>query len=417
MLYLPMVDASPQNVAMIINPPMKSADIFTQPMADGGTITVTNKYHAFNVFTQPDEDLWTFDRKGRLVGMFLDSINYRRSLGNVFFKKSRITENGFDYRGMDPIQPEEADILLSRCFPILESVIHSVPDQHLEMIHKILAMDFNGLSNDGKLFNDIYRPITILPPDQYMALVLQITEGCNYNLCTFCDSYRDRPFRIKPLDEIENHIEQVIRFFGDSISLRKSIFLADANALVTPIDRLLSMAELIRKRISSLSKLFSFIDVFTGIRKSVDDFSNLKSAGLHRVYLGAESGNNDLLEFLNKIQIEDEILSLAESIKTGGINLGVIFLVGAGGEVFRERHLKDSVNLIKNLPLGKGDIIYISEFYKTNPEYEIEMKKNKLTLPSRMEIREMANEFKLSVKENVPKGVAVSVYDIQQFIY
>jgi hypothetical protein len=91
--------------------------------------------------------------------------------------------------------------------------------------------------------------------------------------------------------------------------------------------------------------------------------------------------------------------------------------VGAGGEVFRERHLKDSLNLIKKLPLGKGDIIYISEFYKTNPEYEIEMKKYNLTLPSRMEIREMANEFKLSVKENVPRGVAVSIYDIQQFIY
>ncbi|MBT3759381.1 MAG: radical SAM protein [Candidatus Marinimicrobia bacterium] len=417
MLYSPMVDESPQNVIMIINPPMKPAEIFTHSLGDGCTITVTNKYHAFNVFTQPDEDLWTFDRKGRLVGMFLDSINYRRSLDNVFYKKSRFTENGFDFREMDPIQSEEADNLLSRCFPTLESIIHIVPDQHREMIHRILEMDFKGLSKDGKLFNDIYRPITILPPDQYMALVLQITEGCNYNLCTFCDFYRDRPFRIKSLDEIENHIEKVLQFFGDSISLRKSIFFADANALVTPIDRLLSVAELIRNRIPSLKKLFSFIDVFTGIRKSVDDFSNLKSAGLHRVYLGVESGNNDLLEFLNKVQFEDDILTLAESIKTGGINLGVIFLVGAGGEVFRERHLKDSLNLIKKLPLGKGDIIYISEFYKTNPEYEIEMKKYNLTLPSRMEIREMANEFKLSVKENVPRGVAVSIYDIQQFIY
>jgi radical SAM superfamily enzyme YgiQ (UPF0313 family) len=49
----------------------------------------------------------------------------------------------------------------------------------------------------GPFRNSIYKPVSILPPDQYLALVVQATEGCSYNECSFCTFYRDRPFRIK----------------------------------------------------------------------------------------------------------------------------------------------------------------------------------------------------------------------------
>ena len=105
--------------------------------------------------------------------------------------------------------------------------------------------DWAALQADARRFGEIYRPVSILPPDQYLALVVQATEGCSYNQCTFCDFYRDRPFRVKSADELRAHIAAVQAFFGPALGLRKSLFLADANALVVPMPRLRAWLDVI----------------------------------------------------------------------------------------------------------------------------------------------------------------------------
>jgi len=139
--------------------------------------------------------------------------------------------------------------------------------------------------------------------------------------------------------------------------------------------------------------------------------------GLERVYLGVESGNSELLDFLHKLQLTDDILELSNHLKMGGVRLGIIILVGAGGESFRQKHLEDSLKLVKRLPLDSGNIIYISEFYETNPLYRSTMETRGIEVSTRLDIRTMSTEFKAAVKQMVPKGVSVSIYDLQQFIY
>ena len=250
-----------------------------------------------------------------------------------------------------------------------------------------------------------------------MSLVIQITEGCNYNQCTFCNFYRDRPFKIKSTDELEIHLNKVKSFFGKGISLRKSIFLADANALAVPQKRLISGLELIINQFPQFNNYYSFIDVFTGLKKSVRDFKQLKKLGIKRVYLGVESGNNDLMLFLNKHQLNKDIIELTYNLKQSGIDTGIIFLIGAGGNKYAKQHLVDSIKLLKQLPHDKGDIIYLSELYETNSTYEKSMAERNIPLPTRQEIRQWSNEFKLKLKEKYSKDVQVSVYDINQFFY
>ena len=385
------------------------------PLAGGRTLRLTLKHHAFNVFTQPDEDLWTFDRTGRLLGMYVNGVNYRRTLDNRFVRKSREMIEGETYREVSLIPWKEAENLLAQSHHLLEQA-QNLPAGFADMARKVLARKMDDLEEEGERFRRIYLPVTILPPDQYMALVLQITEGCNYNLCTFCNFYRDRPFRIKSMPEVAEHITRVLDFFAAGLTLRKSVFLADANALATPQERLVSFLEMIRTKIPQ-RRVYSFIDVFTGLKKTAEDFARLKTLGLQRVYLGVESGSADLLELLNKPQLTEDVIQLAESLKAGGLDLGLIFLAGAGGKKYHGAHLAESLELVRRLPLGKGDIVYISEFYETNREYNRVLKEVKAPLPERKDVRRMAVEFNREMRTVVPIGTAVSVYDIQQFLY
>lgn len=385
------------------------------PLAGERTLRLTLKHHAFNVFTQPDEDLWTFDRTGRLLGMYVNGVNYRRTLDNRFVRKSREMIEGETYREVSLIPWKEAENLLAQSHHLLEQA-QNLPAGFADMARKVLARKMDDLEEEGERFRRIYLPVTILPPDQYMALVLQITEGCNYNLCTFCNFYRDRPFRIKSMPEVEEHITRVLDFFAAGLTLRKSVFLADANALATPQERLVSFLEMIRTKIPQ-RRVYSFIDVFTGLKKTAEDFARLKTLGLQRVYLGVESGSADLLELLNKPQLTEDVIQLAESLKAGGLDLGLIFLAGAGGKKYHGAHLAESLELVRRLPLGKGDIVYISEFYETNREYNRVLKEVKASLPERKDVRRMAVEFNREMRTVVPIGTAVSVYDIQQFLY
>ncbi len=395
----------------------KTAEILNFPLSDERSLGVTLKPHAFNLFERPGENLWTFDLEGRLLGMYVDGINYRRTLDNRYFKKSRIHMHGEDFRQVIEISPTKIVPLLDRARNLLALVADELPSQFELAAERVLSSDMSILETDAAVFKSVYLPISILPPDQYMALVLQVTEGCNYNQCSFCNFYRDRPFRIKSQEEAQAHFQAVKTFFGAGLKLRKSIFLADANALVIPQKRLLPMLETIQQEFQDTPEIYSFIDVFTGIKKGPSDFAQLAKRGLRRVYLGLESANAELLELLGKPQLSEDILQLGEDLKDGGVRLGVIILAGAGGGKFRKAHLKDSLSLIQKLNLSFGDMVYISEFYETNREYRCAMEQAGIELPGPYAIRKMSNELRFELRRKLHKDVAVSVYDIQQFCY
>ena len=395
----------------------RNAKIHTLQIADDHQVTVTLKSNALNLFEQAQENLWTYDLSGRLMGMYVDGENYRRSLDDRFYHKYRITHTDEVFRQVDEVDHQTADPLINRGIQLLKQVEQSLPDDFKSMASLICAQCPAALKKDGEVFRQIYQPITILPPDQYLALVVQLTIGCNYNRCIFCNFYRDRKFRIRSTEDFRQHLISVKSFMGAGLSTRRSIFLADANALVIPQDRLLIQLAQVREFFPELEQLYSFIDVFTGIRKDRQDFAQLREMGIRRVYLGVESGDAELLELLNKPQLTEDIITLARELKEGGIQLGVILLAGAGGIRFHRQHLEQSLKLIDTLSLGQGDMVYISEFYDTNPEYEAVLKHRGIPIPSRQETRRCSNEFGSRLKPLRQKGIKIGVYDIQQFVY
>ena len=206
------------------------------------------------------------DRAGRLYSVYRAGVHHRRSLNGSILQKWTTDER--QRRWLD--QPE-ADQLIDNtadCFRQLHAALRapdwewvtpperfSALDDLLHVIDRAAQFDSATAQSDAARFAEVYsansarsagsNPIGILPPDQYLALVLQATTGCSFNTCTFCDLYQ-QPFHIKTPAEFRQHLRDVRDYLGDSLLLRqRSIFLGAANALAIPLPRLLPLFEII----------------------------------------------------------------------------------------------------------------------------------------------------------------------------
>lgn len=381
------------------------------------TVSFTNKSHAFNVFINPGGTLWSFDMEGRLIGMYVEEKSIRRTMDNRFYLKSRVLIGLDLFRTVEEIKDSDIAGYYQQGLDWIVSYMNALPDEFAKIARRIISWDLPRLRAQRTDFQKIYHPISILPPDQYLALVLQITLGCSYNKCAFCNFYRDRSFRIKSLEQIRQHAIEVKNFFGRGLSLRRSIFLGDANALAMPQRILVPALSELYSIFPEIQNYYAFIDVYTGIKKSSEDFIALKRLGLKRVYFGIETGNSELLELLNKPRLDANLRDILGALKNARIGIGLIFLSGIGGRKYIESHVEDSASLVQSLSLGESDIVYISEYYDVNPEYQAVMDQNGIPPLSRQEIRRQTNYFKNSLKQVVPRSVKVSTYDIQQFCY
>ena len=395
-----------------------------------------------------------YDREGRLTGAWIEGRNYRRSLDNRVIEKQEGPQPGLSYRVRRELPPDEARAFLARVYGMLAEYRAALRDSATQplgsptpddcaavrdALDRVLECDLDRLEHDRATFNLIYKPINILPPDQYLALVLQATEGCSYNHCAFCGFYRDRSFRIKTLDEFRQHIRDVRSFFGGALGYRKSIFLADANALIIPQEQLLPIFDAINaefalhprgldhdalkaweaQRPIHFDGVYSFIDAFTTRRKQARDFAALAERGLRRVYIGLESGDAELLKFLGKPNTPDDVEQLVCHVKAGGVAVGLVILAGAGGDRYAASHVQQTAALVNAMPLDANDLVYFSELVDyPGSEYSARAKEAGIRPMSIEEIEhqmaQMRAAFQFANKENSPK---VSYYDIREFIY
>jgi radical SAM superfamily enzyme YgiQ (UPF0313 family) len=229
----------------------------------------------------------------------------------------------------------------------------------------VLAFGPDRLAADGAIYRSLYKPVSILPPDQYLALVLQATEGCSWNRCTFCGLYRDRAFRIHTPESFRTHCEGVRDFFGAGLSLRRGIFLADANALVIPQARLLALFEIAQHHFAlpeGPRPVFSFVSAFDVARKSAGEWADLRALGLRRAYIGLETGDETLLRFLSKPGSVQDAVEAVTALRAGGVSVGVILMAGIGGDRFAADHVTHSVEAIRAMALGPDDQVYLSNY-------------------------------------------------------
>lgn len=397
---------------------------------------------------------FTFDLKGRLVGGFDNGRTYRRTLDHRVVEKR--STGGGDERARErrTLSREERRALVARAYGharrtrdaldtgavvVLNSTVADDVwrPRGVTALEAIAAWDDDTLEADASAFRSVYEAIGILPPDQYRALVLQATQGCSYNRCTFCTFYRGQGFRIKTPTEFESHIRAVTAFHGVALPLYRSIFLGEANALVAPQRLLVPMLDLVNRELevapadlsgvgraawlaarpAAFDGIYAFVSALDALRKGPDDIAELRARGLRRVYIGLESGDEGLLRFLNKPNTAAQALAGVRDIKAGGVAVGVVVMLGVGGDAYAAPHVTHTADILNRMDLSGGDILYFSEYVDSpGSEYGARAAEEHIAPLSAQDIRAQraAIQARLRFPGPPPK---VAVYDIREFAY
>ena len=181
------------------------------------------------------------------------------------------------------------------------------------------------------------------PPSEAHSLILPVTNGCSWNKCTFCEMYTAPQKKFRARDEAE--VLDEIRRVGERYIVNR-IFLADGDAMVLPTHRLLRILEAIAEHIPSVERVTSYCLPRNLKRKSVEELKELREAGLAMLYVGAESGDDEVLERVNK---GETAASTADAlIKAGeaGLKRSVMILNRLGGLSLSKQHALNSARLL-----------------------------------------------------------------------
>jgi radical SAM superfamily enzyme YgiQ (UPF0313 family) len=170
----------------------------------------------------------------------------------------------------------------------------------------------------------VYRP-----PSEADALIVQATIGCSWNHCTYCDMYRDKPFRGAAAGRDAARPRRAGRAAGDRID---KLFLADGDALVLPTDTLLAILVRARERFPRLERVSCYAMARNVAGKSDAELLALRDAGLTRLYIGPESGDDVVLKRIAKGDTFAGHVSAAERAHRAGMELSVIALLGIAME-------------------------------------------------------------------------------------
>ncbi len=189
-----------------------------------------------------------------------------------------------------------------------------------------------------------YTEPVFRPPSEWKSLILQVTNGCSWNRCTFCEMYsaENKKFKPKKIDLIEEEIISI----AQSGLLVGRVFLADGDAMMLPFKRLKEILELIKQYLPQVTRVSSYCLPRNLTNKTVEQLSELQQLGLKLMYVGCESGDNEVLEIIEKGETYDSSLIALKKIKQSGMKSSVMILNGLGGPELSEQHAINSAKLM-----------------------------------------------------------------------
>jgi radical SAM superfamily enzyme YgiQ (UPF0313 family) len=165
------------------------------------------------------------------------------------------------------------------------------------------------------------------PPSEARSYILQCTVGCAHNRCTFCAAYKDKKYRIRPLQEIMTDIRMAGRYYGDL----EKVFLADGDALAMDTSDLLEILKELHKTFPSLRHIGIYASADSILKKEISELIALKATGMTIAYLGVETGDPRLLKDIRKGVTYEEMVEAGKRVRQAGILLSVTVLLGLAG--------------------------------------------------------------------------------------
>ncbi len=184
------------------------------------------------------------------------------------------------------------------------------------------------------------------PPSEHNAYILQATIGCSHNLCTYCDMYRSKAFRVRPLEESLEDLKMAAARYGNRV---EKVFVADGDALILDTDHWLELLGAAREHFPGLRRVSCYAMASNVLEKSDEELRALAKAGLTQLYIGPESGDGPTLKRLVKGATYDDHVEAARRAQAAGMKISVIVLLGAGGTARSQEHAQETARLITDM--------------------------------------------------------------------
>ena len=202
----------------------------------------------------------------------------------------------------------------------------------------------NRLSSELEKDNVKYEGDIIRPPSEANSLLLQVTVGCSHNKCIFCPAYKKKKFRIKSYDEILEDILEASRW-----RTAEKVFLCDGDALIMPQERLVQILHSIRNHVKGVKRVGTYANAKSILRKTIDELVELRELGLGIVYLGIETGNDELLRKIRKGVTAAQMIEAGRRVKDAGIPLSVTVILGLGVSEQNTEHANDTARILTDI--------------------------------------------------------------------
>ena len=204
-----------------------------------------------------------------------------------------------------------------------------------------------------------YCPPVFRPPSEHSSLLIQLTEGCTYK-CDFCVSNLNKDFKMRATEDVIQDLKIAKNIYGNRV---KKLFFLDGNAMVTPFKTLLKVTEYATKIFPNLQRVGVYAHAKDILKKSDQQLEELCKAGLKIAYVGFESGDDKLLESINKHAKKEDYIQASKKLMKANITLSATFINGLGGannpKVSRS-HAIESADLVNRICPSDDRIWYIA---------------------------------------------------------
>ena len=232
-----------------------------------------------------------------------------------------------------------------------------------------------------------FRIGPIRPPSEADSLLIQVTRGCTWNRCKFCQLYRHTQLKAYSADSVKADIDNMViladrinkykNFDGswdiDGINLElgmiesyderqsyymmanwlvrdgRNVFLQDGNTTVLKGGRLSDVIRYLKQAFPQIERITSYGRAENLSKTSPEEFADLKDAGLDRIHSGFETGSDKVLQMINKGVTQEQEIIAGRNVKAGGIELSIYFMAGVGGHDLTEDNAEGTAYVINQV--------------------------------------------------------------------
>jgi len=187
----------------------------------------------------------------------------------------------------------------------------------------------------------------IRPVDEAESLLIRTTRGCPWNRCEFCVNYKDMPFSMRSVDDIERDIVAAAEYYGDHPF--QSCFLQDGDSFIMETEDLLEVLAFLKQHFPSLKRVTSYGRAQTMKRKSPQEIQEIHDAGLTLLYCGMESGSDKVLKRIRKGVLSGDTIRAAGMAKAAGMEISEFIILGLGGRDLWEEHARETARVLNEI--------------------------------------------------------------------